>query len=62
MPKIYESDSMTKWGTKPKDLREEINKTHRPVVISDDNDRDTNEFECKYCRRIIRGKFTEDSI
>ena len=64
MPKIYESDSMTKWGTiKPKDLREEINKTHRPVVISDDNnDGKTNGFECKWCQRIIYNKFTDDSI
>ena len=53
MPKIYESDSITKWSTKPKDLREEINRTHKPVVISDDNDGRTNGFECKYCRRII---------
>ena len=63
MPKIYESDSMTKWGTKPKDLREEVNKTHRPVVISDNNnDGRTNGFECKYCQRIIYNKFTDDSI
>src|SRR5215213_9621721 len=62
MPKIYESDSMTKWNTKPKDLREEINKTHKPVVISDYNDGKTNGFECKYCQRIIYNKFTDDSI
>jgi DNA-directed RNA polymerase subunit RPC12/RpoP len=45
-----------------KDLREEINKTHRPIIISDDSDGNTNEFKCKYCHRIIRSKFTEDSI
>ena len=45
-----------------KDLREELNKTHRPIIISDDKDGNTNGFKCKYCHRIIRGKFTEDSI
>jgi hypothetical protein len=45
-----------------KDLREELNKTHRPIIISDDKDGNVNGFECKYCHRIIRGKFTEDSI
>jgi hypothetical protein len=64
MPKIYESNSMTKWSTHPKDLREEVNKTHRPIVISTDdyNNKDTNGFECKWCRRIIYTKFTNDSI
>jgi hypothetical protein len=65
MPKIYKSDSMTKWGTKakPKDLKEEVNKTHKPVVISDyNNDGRTNGFECKWCQRIIYNKFTDDSI
>ena len=45
-----------------KDLSEEINKTHRPIIISDDKDGNTNRFECKYCHHIIRGKFTDDSI
>jgi hypothetical protein len=45
-----------------KDLSEEINKTHRPIIISDDKDGNTNGFECKYCHRIIHGKFTDDSI
>jgi hypothetical protein len=45
-----------------KDLREEINKTHRPIIISDDKDGNTNEFTCKWCNRIIRSKFTADSI
>jgi hypothetical protein len=45
-----------------KNLREEINKTHRPIIVSEDNDRKTNEFTCKWCHRIIRGKFTEDSV
>ena len=45
-----------------KDLRKELNETHKPIIISDDKDGNVNGFECKYCRRIIRGKFTEDSI
>jgi hypothetical protein len=65
MPKIYESDSMTKWGTgtNTKDLKEEVNKMHKPVVISDyNNDRSVNGFECKWCQRIVYNKFTDDSI
>ena len=45
-----------------KDLRKELNDTHKPIIVSDDNDRNINGFECKYCRRIIRSKFTEDSV
>ena len=42
-----------------KDLRKELNETHKPIIISDDNDGKTNGFECKYCHRIIYNKFTD---
>src|SRR5215216_2638373 len=49
-----------------KDLKEEWNRTHIPITISDDEDKDKdgdiNGFECKWCNRIIYGKFTDDSI
>jgi len=45
-----------------KDLRKGLNETHKPIIISDDNDGKTNGFECKWCHRIIYNKFTDDSI
>jgi DNA-directed RNA polymerase subunit RPC12/RpoP len=45
-----------------KDLRKELNETHKPIIISDDSDGKISGFECKWCNRIIRSKFTDDSI
>jgi DNA-directed RNA polymerase subunit RPC12/RpoP len=44
-----------------KNLKDELNRTHKPIILSYDKDKIV-EYECKWCNRIIRAKLSEDSI
>jgi len=44
-----------------RNLKDELNRTHKPIILSYDKDKIV-EYECKWCNRIIRAKLSEDSI